>query len=586
MSEFSEKFEQYIGWISIMAGHRKWSEIKKRATVSAYTGFSTRQTSQGEAIPGQQQVVNSAGGFVYQLDDWKAFERFLIMGSEGGTYYVGEKKLTKENALRSIKVIEEEGRKSVELIVGVSDSGRAVKNDPAIFALALAASTRDPNTRAFALVQLPKVCRTPTHLFHFVTYVKQFRGLGRGLRRALALWYNDMPVDKLAYEVVKYQQRDGWSNADVLRLAHPFTNDEARSFVYKWIVDGYEEAGKKYATDFCPQIIHAFEGAKVEAARDKLLSIAELCRLITRYNLSREMLPTEALTHPEVWEALLEKMPYTAMIRNLGNMSKVGLLKPMSESSKLVVERLHDETALRKARIHPLSVLIAMKTYSQGKGVKGSGEWTAVPNVVSALDDAFYLAFKLMEPTGKRLLFGVDVSGSMSSPVMNLPISCAEGAAAMALACAKSEREYYIMGFTSGPSQGYSTSFYNDRQNLNGFRDLGITANMSLNEALQRTSNQNFGATDCALSMLWAIENKVKVDAFLIITDNETWAGTIHPNQALRKYREQSGVNAKQVVIGMTATEFTIADPNDAGTLDVAGFSTDVPQVISEFLRG
>ena len=528
--------------------------------MTAYTGFNTRRTSQSESIPGSSQIVNAAGGYVYQLDDWKAFERFLILGSEGGSYYCTEKKLTKENALRTMKVIAEDGQRAVNMIVKVSDNGLAPKNDPAIFALALAASTADPATRVAALSALPRVCRIPTHLFHFLTYVKQFRGFGRGLKHAVARWYNDTPTDKLAYEVVKYIQRDGWSNADALRLSHPKTIDPIRNAVYKWIVDGSEALTQvQFAT--IPEIISAFEEAKT------ITDGVEAWHHIQKCNLSREMVPTEWLSKPEVWDALLPKMPFTAMVRNLGNMSKVGLLKPLSDASKFIVERLHDQEAIRKARIHPVAVLIAMKTYSSGRGLKGKGEWTPVPAVTAALDDAFYLAFKSLEPTGKRLLFAVDVSGSMGSPCGGLPISCAEGAAAMALACAKSEQDYYIMGFSSE------------------FRDLGISAKMTLNEALTKTRDRNFGGTDCALPMLWARYNKVKVDAFIVTTDNETWAGAVHPSQALTLYRQWSGLPAKEVVIGMTASNFTVADPKDPLALDVVGFSADVPQAVQAFLR-
>jgi 60 kDa SS-A/Ro ribonucleoprotein len=208
---------------------------------NAYTGFNTRMTPQTEPIPGENQIRNNAGGYVYDVGTFKRFERFLVLGSEGGTYYVGEAKLTKENALNTIAAIEADGDKAVQLIRGVSDSGRAVKNDAAIFALALAASAKNPQTRKLALAALPAVCRIPTHLFHFLTYVKQFRGFGRGLKRAVGEWYQAQPVEKLAYQVVKYQSRDGWSNADALRLSHPKTQDAQRNFVYRWIVDGIVE---------------------------------------------------------------------------------------------------------------------------------------------------------------------------------------------------------------------------------------------------------------------------------------------------------------------------------------------------------
>ena len=94
------------------------------------------------------------------------------------------------------------------------------------------------------------------------------------------------------------------------------------------------------------------------------------------------------------------------------------------------------------------------------------------------------------------------------------------------------------------------------------------------------------GSTDCALPMLWAAEKNIEADAFVILTDSETWAGTIHPTQALAKYRKQFNNDAALIVVGMTATEFTIADPTDPRQLDVVGFDTATPNLISGFIRG
>jgi 60 kDa SS-A/Ro ribonucleoprotein len=46
------------------------------------------------------------------------------------------------------------------------------------------------------------------------------------------------------------------------------------------------------------------------------------------------------------------------------------------------------------------------------------------------------------------------------------------------------------------------------------------------------------------------------------------------------------GIPARLVVVGMTATGFTIADPSDPLSLDVAGFDSAVPRLISDFARG
>ena len=42
---------------------------------------------------------------------------------------------------------------------------------------------------------------------------------------------------------------------------------------------------------------------------------------------------------------------------------------------------------------------------------------------------------------------------------------------------------------------------------------------------VENISGIPFGRTDAALPMLWALENKVKADTFVIYTDSETWYG-------------------------------------------------------------
>ena len=59
--------------------------------------FSTKATPPSQPIPGSAQVPNSAGGYVWSVDDWTRLDRFLILGTEGGTYYISERKLSLDN---------------------------------------------------------------------------------------------------------------------------------------------------------------------------------------------------------------------------------------------------------------------------------------------------------------------------------------------------------------------------------------------------------------------------------------------------------------------------------------------------------
>ncbi|HEY5910527.1 MAG TPA: TROVE domain-containing protein [Verrucomicrobiae bacterium] len=184
--------------------------------------FNRRVTPQSRPIPGSTQVANSGGGYSWQVDDWTRFDRFLILGAEGGTYYITERDLVKQNHDAIVRCIKLDGIRAVKRIVEISDSGRAPKNDPAVFALALVAAHGSPEAKALAFQNLAKVCRIGTHLFHFAEYVNALRGWGRGLRNAVGRWYLEQEADKLAYQVVKYQQRDSWSHGDLLRLAHSY----------------------------------------------------------------------------------------------------------------------------------------------------------------------------------------------------------------------------------------------------------------------------------------------------------------------------------------------------------------------------
>src|SRR4051812_27758751 len=87
-------------------------------------------TPQNQPIPGRESemVKNQAGGFVFATDSWKKFRRFLIIGSEGGTYYEGERELTIKNANNVIACIKEDGTFAVSEIVRISDKGEAPSN--------------------------------------------------------------------------------------------------------------------------------------------------------------------------------------------------------------------------------------------------------------------------------------------------------------------------------------------------------------------------------------------------------------------------------------------------------------------------
>lgn len=536
-------------------------------------------TPQAEPVPGTAQVPNSAGGYAWPVDEWTRFDRFLIFGSERGTYYIRERTLTAENAMNVRQCVEDDGPRAVRRIGEISTAGRAPSNDPALFALAMCAGFGNDATRAMALEALPEVARTATHLFHFLQYISAFRGWGRGVRRAVGRWYTAKPAPAIAYQMLKYQARDGWTHRDALRLAHPKAPTVGHDVLFRYATKGWNGVLELEGVNDL-DVVQLIESIKSLTH----LTPAEAASVITRMRLTREMVPTELLGSAAVWDALFERMPLTAMIRNLSVMTKVGLIAPGSDAARKAVERLSDHEALRGARVHPVAVLVALKTYAQGRGMKGSGKWTPVAQVVDALDKAFYLSFENAPTTGKRIMLALDVSGSMGSPVFGMDyLTCREASAAMALVTAATEPNHRFVAFTKGdyPSQWSAT---HGKQYDTGLSALPISPRQRLDDVVRLTGSLPFGGTDCALPMVEALKHRWPVDAFVVFTDSETWAGNIHPSQALRDYRERMGIAAKLVVVAMASNGFSIADPDDGGMLDVVGFDTATPNVLAEFI--
>ena len=361
----------------------------------------------------------------------------------------------------------------------------------------------------------------------------------------------------MAHQAVKYRQREGWSHRDLLRLSHPATVVPELRSTFEWIV-------RSGVDEHTPQLIHGFMAA--QATRD----VARWVELIRQHRLTWEMLPDEAVTKAEVWEALLDVgIPQTALLRQLPRLTRLGLLPGLGGRTDEVCAQLTDPERLRRARVHPVAVLAAARTYAAGRSFRGGSRWEPTSKVADALDAAFHTAFGAVTPAGKRTLVGLDVSGSMAwGGLAGTPLTPREASAALCLVQLATEPQTSVMAFQ-------------DR-----FVPLDFSPRQRLDDVLRRIDGLPFGATDCAQPMLHALKRKLEVDTFIIYTDNETWHGKIHPHQALARYRDTMGIDAKLIVVGMAANEFSIADPDDPGMLDVAGFDLSVPNLISEFSRG
>lgn len=532
----------------------------------ALSHYRARQTPQSEQAD-PREAKNNAGGFVYTVPEMARVHRFLTLGVDKGTFYVKEPKLARDNAGVVVRLAEASDPRLIEHIREISASGRAPRQNPALFSLAAAAGLGSDEYRQAAWDAVPDVARTGSHLAKFAGYFEQFHGWGPQAKRGLQRWYTSKEPSEAAYQMLKYKKRYGFRQRDLLRLAHLQGADNPT-------LTPVQIALFRYFTlrEVRPDLAYIPLVAAARAAH-ATRKVSEWVNLIqANPSLTWEMLPSEALARAEVWEALMFSgtLPPGALIRELPRLTRLGMLTPLGGSGALArVERILTSTeSLKRARVHPMEMLLAAKVYAGGHSLEGKSTWSPVSRVTEALNAGFFGAFGAVEPSGKRVMINTDTSGSMSWAIAGFPMTAAEAVAAMSLVTARTEREWGLFGFSS---HTYS---------------LRVGPGQRLDDMLRAIRDATGGSTDCAAPMIYARQNRLKVDTFQVWTDNETWYGDVHPWQALEDYRQASGIDARLQVCAVAPTEFSIADPSDPRQLDVSGLDSAVPKLLADHGRG
>jgi 60 kDa SS-A/Ro ribonucleoprotein len=514
---------------------------------------------QTKPIPGKNMVKNNAGGYSFEISDIERLKRFLLLGTDGGTYYVSEEKLTADNASFVIDFIKRDSEKVFDTLKEIADAGRAPKYNTILFVFALLLTFGDKATLKRAYPALAQLCYTPSQLFSLLTFLKPLRGWSRGLRTAVGNWYLDRDNVRLAYQLVKYRQRAGYDHKDVLRLCHVKCTDAEKNNILKYAV------GKLSApSELLPSQINCFEGlSKLPEECWKGQGLIYTLESIKVNRLTWEMIPTERLNNPEVLTALVDEMPPTALMRNLNRFAYTGLTNGQNDLVMKICDKLKDVEKLKLNKVHPVNVITSLMTYKQGHGDKGNKTWEVNQHILDALHDCYKLAMQTIEPTGKHILVGVDISGSMTTEVSGMKMSCAQLGMILAHTMLITEPRVDAICFDSLPSP------------------YPFGKRHSLDTILNETPSG--GSTDCAIPLGWAIQQNLPVDAIVILTDNETWAGKSHSAKVLEVLR-RTRPNVKIIEIAMIAGCYSSFENNDPNILRIVGFDATVLTLMQEFI--
>lgn len=522
-----------------------------------------KSTPQTQPIKGRESemIQGRSGGYAFDAGLWAMLRRCLIVGTAKSTYYAGKRELTDDFITTVQEAIVTDPRRVADEILYASD-GKSINNSAPIFALVLLSMGETPEAKMAFLEIFPQVVRTGSHFYEWLSYTKSLRGFGKIVKQAGTQWLSQDNVKKLAYQLLKYQQRNGYSHRDALRLFHVKPPTDEHDQLFHWAVKGWDGLPSEIPNEAMAQIWW-YEWLKRNPEQTH--------EAISQGHLTHEMAAPVGKMDVQAWQLLFEEMPIGAMLRNLGSLTEIGVLRAdQRKNLDRIEDVLNNPQHLKTGRIHPIDALKALKTYQSG-GILGRSKktWTPVPRIVDILEKTVELSFDLQEPSGKVFMHAVDVSGSMSWGVVDsVGLSCCEIATAMALVTAKAEKNYCIRGFATE------------------FKDLGITRKDSFTSALRKASDQNFGGTDASVAYDWMIKHKFKADVICFWTDSESWAGRRHPTQALAEYRRQVNPNIKAVYVTLAPYQLTLVDPNDPLSWDFGGFDPSIPRLISMIASG
>ena len=528
--------------------------------MAAYT-FVNKNIPQTKSIIGKNMVENLAGAMAFKAEDFNALDRWLLTGSSSNMFYQNKQDATDKNVDVLLRCITKDPIKVAERIIYASDHG--ISNSTPIFALALLSASTDMNAKIAFRNIFNKIIRTASHLYEFLEYVKSVRGFGKTIHKAVNNWI--VSNKNLEYQFLKYQSRNGWEHRDVLRKFHVTPKDEYMNAIFHWAVKGYNEKDKEIL-----KIIPYFETIKqnqdetsvINAIRDGKLSwemVVGNCQKMTT----------------KIWQELFFNMPMTATIRYLATLTANDVLKN-KDNLDILENRLLNDEMLIKARIHPIQFCKALSIYQTGG--QGSEHSTLVYDpirrVIDILNAGIEKASEHLEPTGKNIFISVDVSASMWYGHQKVYGNLMPGqiAGILALSVVKAEKNYTVGMFD------------------NNFGLMNIDKGVSYGRIMDRENGiwpKHFGGTDASLPYKYAMDNKMEIDTFICLTDNESWAG-YHPFIALKSYRKAVNNNAKAIYVSLMpyGDATTLVDPSDEQSYDIAGFSDQTVKLIQMIIQG
>lgn len=486
----------------------------------------------------------------------------LMTQTMGNCFYASKKELAKEtvDVLRTMSA--KDPSFLAKALVYARNRG-LMKMAPTLGLAVLSENKEDKAKEAFRK-SFRQVMRIPDDLREFVDLIRT-GNFGKksltGLRKTMIQnWLRHMSE----FHGVKYgsSASEGVTVRDILRLAHPLPKSEktgkgyerlrngAQAELFGWLVKGWENVGK----DPSPTnpMVWALETLKRSEDEKEIVS------LVRKYKLPWEVVvPAVKKMTVGIWKALMEGMPYMALLRNLNTLERHEVLKEKAVV-KDIAKRLSDPEAVAKSKQLPFRFFNAFKAY------------TGPQEIRDALSEALEASFANMPEMPGTVCVANDTSGSMSSPASDKgSTTFAEIAGIFAAALFKKCGDDVLI-------LPFDTEVHPEKARVSKKDTL-----MSIAEKIQGHG----GGTDIGAPIRHLLKKKEKVDVFIGITDSEDWAGRGFLSE-WEEYKAKVSPKAKAFLVTIAPYRDGLSPKETKDVFYTYGWSDSVLKYISLVLAG
>lgn len=287
-------------------------------------------------------AVNAEGAPAWTMRDTDRLVQLSMTGTLGPSFYASGSELTAD----AVKLLRRAEPRALAGAIARGRSAGFVRSFPILGLVFL--SRKDP---ALFRETFPKVVLTGGDLGDFLDLAHQVRGIGRGVKAAVAAWIRDKATP---YYAQKYRRQ----LADALRLCHLRGGDDP---LFAWILAA--RGGSRRAD--------ASRVAEAEAAHPALAARRDFIRAVEAGDeaaclrlLDADGLDLDSLSNwhdrftPALWKAAARRMPTMRFLKSLGKLRREDALEEETWRRKLTPEKL------RAAKVFPFRLYSAWASLS------------------------------------------------------------------------------------------------------------------------------------------------------------------------------------------------------------------------------